>query len=80
MSDKLLRINQIVRADRNSSNTGLLPICKSTWWAGVQSGAFPQPIKIGAKCTCWKKSDIDQIIDGTYVPSNMKGGHHGKAH
>ena len=24
---------------------GVLPIKKSTWWAGVKSGRFPKPVK-----------------------------------
>jgi len=40
----------------------LIPIGKSTWWAGVKTGKYPQPIKLGANTTVWKKDDIDALI------------------
>ena len=30
---------------------GPIPVSKSTWWAGVKSKRFPQPIKLGPKIT-----------------------------
>ena len=40
----------------------LLPISKSTWWAGVRSGRFPKPTKIGARISAWKASDIRALL------------------
>ncbi len=40
----------------------LIPVSKSTWWAGVKSGKFPQSIKLGARITAWKIEDIRQLI------------------
>jgi prophage regulatory protein len=39
----------------------LIPVCKSSWWAGVKSGIYPKPIKIG-RSTAWKVEDIEQLI------------------
>jgi len=39
----------------------LIPLAKSTWWAGVKSGRFPKPVKIGG-ATAWKASDIAELI------------------
>ena len=25
----------------------LIPVSRSTWWAGVKSGRYPQPVKLG---------------------------------
>ena len=33
---------------------GPIPVSKSTWWAGVKSKRFPQPIKLGPKITAWR--------------------------
>jgi predicted DNA-binding transcriptional regulator AlpA len=55
-----LRICQIV-GDKN--NTPLIPIGKSTWWAGVKSGKFPQPVKLGERTTAWRVSDIQKLIE-----------------
>lgn len=35
---------------------------KSTWWAGVKSGRFPAPVKLGPRITAWRDSDIQQLI------------------
>ena len=63
MSEKVsfLRLNQIVRTRTNES-TPLLPISKSTWWAGVRSGRFPAPVKIGPRTTVWRSEDIFRLI------------------
>ena len=42
---------------------GLLPVSKSTWWAGVKSGKFPQPIKLPGRVTVWRMSDIEAWLD-----------------
>ena len=40
----------------------LIPVSKSSWWAGVKSGTYPQPIKLGARSTAWKVEDIKVLI------------------
>lgn len=49
-----LRIPQILQ---------LIPVGKSTWWAGVKSGRFPKPVKLGPRITAWKKEEIYQLIE-----------------
>jgi predicted DNA-binding transcriptional regulator AlpA len=39
------------------------PVCKSKWWAGVSKGEYPQPIRLGSRCTMWREEDIDQLIE-----------------
>lgn len=39
------------------------PIGRSTWWAGVKSGKYPQPVKISSRCTAWKAEDIRALIE-----------------
>lgn len=39
-----------------------VPISRSGWWAGVKSGRYPQPIRIGARCVAWRESDIRALI------------------
>jgi predicted DNA-binding transcriptional regulator AlpA len=41
---------------------GPIPVGKSTWWAGVQSGRFPKPIKLGPRITAWRVEDIRALI------------------
>lgn len=40
-----------------------IPIGKSTWWAGVKSGRFPQAIKLGSRTTVWRREDIENLIE-----------------
>jgi prophage regulatory protein len=40
----------------------LFPVSKSTWWAGVKSGRFPQGHKISEGITAWKAEDIRALI------------------
>jgi predicted DNA-binding transcriptional regulator AlpA len=43
----------------------LIPVSRSTWWAGVRSGRFPQPIKLGPRITAWRADEIAALISGT---------------
>jgi len=40
----------------------IIPVSKSTWWAGVKSGKYPRSYKHG-RCTMWKAEDIRSLID-----------------
>ena len=42
---------------------GPIPVSKSTWWAGVHSGRFPRPIKLGPRLTAWRVEDIRALIE-----------------
>lgn len=42
--------------------TPLIPVSKSSWWAGIKSGIYPQPIKLGARSTAWRVEDIRELI------------------
>lgn len=40
----------------------IIPVSKSTWWAGVKLGRFPRPIKLGPRTTVWRVEDIRALI------------------
>jgi prophage regulatory protein len=42
---------------------GPIPVSKSTWWAGVKSGRFPKPVKLGPRITTWRVEDIRALIE-----------------
>jgi prophage regulatory protein len=42
---------------------GPIPVGRSTWWAGVKSGRFPKPVKLGPRTTVWKVEDIRTLIE-----------------
>jgi prophage regulatory protein len=52
----LLRLPQIIGPD------GVLPVGKSTWWAGVASGRYPKPVKLGPRITAWREEDIRALV------------------
>jgi predicted DNA-binding transcriptional regulator AlpA len=41
---------------------GPIPVARSTWWAGVRSGRFPRPVKLGPRITAWRVEDIRALI------------------
>lgn len=60
--DGLLRISQIC-GDRKRGIPPIVPVSRSTWWAGVASGRFPQPVRLGSKLTFWKAADIRALLE-----------------
>ena len=49
----LLRLEQVLN---------LIPVSKSTWWAGCAEGKFPKPIKLSSRITVWRSTDINKFI------------------
>lgn len=41
----------------------ILPIGRSTWWAGVRSGKYPKGVKIGPRTTAWRAEDIRALLE-----------------
>lgn len=39
------------------------PVSRSTWWAGIRAGRYPQPVKLGERCTAWRIEDIRTLIE-----------------
>ena len=60
----LLRISQII-GDPNAEPPipAVIPVSKSSWWAGVKSGRYPASVKLGPRTTAWKVSDIRALIE-----------------
>ena len=40
----------------------IIPVSKSTWWAGVKSGRYPKSVKLGPRITAWRVEDIRELI------------------
>ncbi|WP_367155695.1 helix-turn-helix transcriptional regulator [Methylomonas sp. HYX-M1] len=57
-----LRIWHIV-GDRKRGIEPLLPVGRSTFLAGVKSGKYPKPVKLGERTTAWRKADILALLD-----------------
>lgn len=52
-----VRLAQIV-GDPKAGIPPIIPVSKSTWWAGVKSGRYPKPVKLSERCTAWSVEDI----------------------
>lgn len=48
---------------REPAVLSLIPVGRSTWWAGVKAGRYPKPVKLGARMTAWRAEDIRTLID-----------------
>ena len=55
-----LRASQILGTN---DSPAIIPVGKSTWWAGVKTGRFPAPVRIGPRTTAWKASDIRALVE-----------------
>lgn len=62
-----LRLAEIVGKAATKSSPAIpaiIPVSKSTWWAGVRSGRYPQPTRaLGARITAWKVESIRALIE-----------------
>lgn len=62
-----LRLHQIIgRPARNGRPAipAIIPVSRSTWWAGVKSGRYPQPVRtLGQNITMWRIEDIRALIE-----------------
>lgn len=58
-----LRLPQII-GDAKRGIPAIIPISKSSWWAGVRDGRYPAAVKLGPRTTTWRVEDIRKLIDG----------------
>lgn len=47
---------------RLSTILALIPVGRSSWWAGVKDGRYPKPIKLSVRTTAWRVEDIRELI------------------
>ena len=59
-----LRLHQIIGNPKaDPPIPPLIPVGRSTWWAGVKSGRYPQPVRtLGLRITAWRVEDIRDLI------------------
>lgn len=59
-----LRLNQIIGDPKaDPPIPAVIPVSKSTWWAGVASGRYPKSVKISPRCTAWEVGSIRKLIE-----------------
>ncbi len=62
-----LRLSQIIGNPKvDPPIPAIIPVSKSTWWAGVKSGRYPQPVRtLGPRITAWPVDSIREYIKQT---------------
>ncbi len=62
-SQALLRVSQILGNPKAVPPIpAIIPVSKSTWWAGVAAGRFPAPFKLSPNVTVWRSADVYALI------------------
>jgi len=61
---RFLRLKQII-GDRKAQPPiePIIPVSSSSWWAGVKTGRYPAPLKIGPNTTVWRWEDIQVLLN-----------------
>ena len=57
-----LRLPQIIGSRKNNIPP-IVPVSNTSWWAGVKSGKYPKPVKLGPKTTVWRVEDIRTLVE-----------------
>lgn len=59
-----LRIAQIIGNPKAQPPIpAIIPVSKSTWWEGVRTGRYPQPVRtLGLRITAWRVEDIRALV------------------
>ena len=60
-----LRLKQIIGDPKAKPPIpAVIPVSKSTWWEGVRTGRYPQPVRtLGLRITAWRVEDIRALIE-----------------
>lgn len=51
-TENFLRLPQVL---------AIIPVSRATWYAGVKSGRYPAPVKIGLRAAAWRLSEINML-------------------
>jgi prophage regulatory protein len=61
-----LRLPQIL-GNPKKNLPALIPISKSSWWAGIKAGKYPAGVKLGPRTTAWTVESIHTLIASTKI-------------
>ncbi len=57
-----VRLPQII-GDCKKNITGVYPVSRSSWYAGIQTGIYPKGVKLSKRCVAWRVEDIRALIE-----------------
>lgn len=60
VTERFLRAGQIYKHPKNAEP--IVPVSRSKWYAGVDSGEYPQPIKLSSGVSVWLLSELQAFI------------------
>ena len=55
------RLKEII-GDRRKGIPCILAVSKATWYQGIQKGLYPKPVKLSARSSAWRASDIEALM------------------
>jgi hypothetical protein len=59
-----VRLSQIIGNPKaNPPIPPIIPVSRSSWWMGVQTGRFPRPVRLGQRMVAWRVADLRALID-----------------
>lgn len=59
-----LRLKQIIGDPKaNPPISAIIPVSKSTWFAGILAGKYPPAIKLSARASAWPVEQIRELIE-----------------
>lgn len=62
-----LRLHQIIGRPARKGRPAipaLIPVSRSTWWAGVKTRRYPQPVRhLGRRITAWRVEDVLALVE-----------------
>ncbi|MGE4126379.1 MAG: helix-turn-helix transcriptional regulator [Pusillimonas sp.] len=51
--NNLLRLNEVL---------SIVPVSRSSWYAGMKSGQYPASVRVSARRVAWRASDIAKLV------------------
>ena len=58
----LLPLNPEIALWKLATVLAHIPVSRSGWWAGVQTGRYPKPVKLSKRSVAWRSADIRALI------------------
>ena len=68
---RFYRLRDII-GDRKAGIPPIIPVCRTSWYAGIKEGRYPKPVKLTERTSAWRSTDIDELVQRLSI-GNMEG-------